>query len=284
MELSDDILIKVITGNATSEETDLVAAWRIQSSENASRFNQLQLIWKYSSVPDVAFSPNSDNAWKKVSEKITKTTSYLYLKIAASVAFIIGLSIIIRFFALKNNTSENKIVTHTLIDTVAVKKTQEHRIIATNKVKELFLEDSTLVTLNVNSEITYNDFSDTKTRSVYLNGQAQFDVVPNKNKFIVKTTELMIEVVGTHFIVNENKSENSVDIIVEEGLVKAYANTNQTNSVLISANKKYSYNTKTNTFEEIKNYKKQKWWQHFFSKLKKIVTRIKFNKHKKNNS
>ncbi len=284
MELSDDILIKVITGNATSEETDLVAAWRIQSSENASRFNQLQLIWKYSSVPDVAFSPNSDNAWKKVSEKITKTTSYLYLKIAASVAFIIGLSIIIRFFALKNNTSENKIVTHTLIDTVAVKKTQEHRIIATNKVKELFLEDSTLVTLNVNSEITYNDFSDTKTRSVYLNGQAQFDVVPNKNKFIVKTTELMIEVVGTHFIVNENKSENSVDIIVEEGLVKAYANTNQTNSVLISANKKYSYNTKTKTFEEIKNYKKQKWWQHFFSKLKKIVTRIKFNKHKKNNS
>ena len=141
-----------------------------------------------------------------------------------------------------------------------------------------------MVTLNVNSEITYNDFSDTKTRSVYLNGQAQFDVVPNKNKFIVKTTELMIEVVGTHFIVNENKSENSVDIIVEEGLVKAYANTNQTNSVLISANKKYSYNTKTNTFEEIKNYKKQKWWQHFFSKLKKIVTRIKFNKHKKNNS
>lgn len=281
MEISDDILIKVITKNATTEEADLVEAWCNQSSENVIHFNQLQLIWKYSSVPDVSFSPNNDRAWKQVSKKINRTQSYLYLKIAASVLFIFGLSTVIRFFVLKNNTPENKIVSHTLIDSVNIKKIQSHRIIASHSVKEQFLEDSSLVTLNTNSKITYDDFASTNTRKVYLDGQARFDVIPNKNKFIVITDGLIIEVVGTNFIVNENEKENTIDIIVEEGLVKAYSNTKQTNSILISANKKYSYNTKTKTFEEITNYKKQKWWQRFFSKFKKIVNRIKFNKHKK---
>lgn len=281
MEISDDILIKVITENATTEEVNLVNAWCSKSTENTSHFKQLQLIWQHSSMPAVTFNPNSNEAWTKVSKQINKPKSYLYLKIAASILFVLGLSIVIRFFLLKNNNPENKMAIHTVNDSIIVKKAEQHHIIASNNIKEQFLEDSSLVTLNTHSKITYLDFASTNSRKVYLDGQARFDIVPNNNTFMVITDELTIEVVGTNFIVNENKKENTIDVIVEEGLVKAYSNTKQANSILIPANKKYSYNTKTNTFEEIKNYKKQKWWQRFFSKLKKIVNRIKFNKHKK---
>lgn len=87
--------------------------------------------------------------------------------------------------------------------------------------RTLFLPDSTKVTLNANSSITYieKDFY-TKSRKVVLEGQAFFDVMhtlDNQN-FRVHTSELYVEVLGTRFDVNSRRGTTKV--MLEEGKVR----------------------------------------------------------------
>lgn len=87
--------------------------------------------------------------------------------------------------------------------------------------RTLSLPDSTRVTLNSNSKITFSpeDFSAGK-REVFLTGEAFFSVVHKRNheNFIVHTNELNVEVLGTKFNVNSRRGNTKV--ILKEGKVK----------------------------------------------------------------
>ncbi|MDP5231834.1 MAG: FecR family protein [Cellulophaga sp.] len=83
---------------------------------------------------------------------------------------------------------------------------------------DLKLADGTLVTLNGNSEISYEkDFP----RAVHLKGEAYFKVksLPaTKAKFWVQTENLKVEVYGTHF--NVSARDKKTDVLLDEGAIK----------------------------------------------------------------
>lgn len=87
--------------------------------------------------------------------------------------------------------------------------------------RTIFLPDSTKVTLNSNSSLTFtNNSFNTDDREVWLTGEAFFSVVhKSKNEnFIVHTDELQVEVLGTKFNVNSRRGNTKV--VLEEGKVK----------------------------------------------------------------
>jgi transmembrane sensor len=84
------------------------------------------------------------------------------------------------------------------------------------------LPDGSKGWLNSNSRLKYReDFFN--NREVMLNGEAYFDVRSDKrNHFKVLTADIVITVHGTKFNVESYKSENAVEVTLEEGIIDYY--------------------------------------------------------------
>lgn len=84
---------------------------------------------------------------------------------------------------------------------------------------EITLNDQTKIWLNSNTHI-YIDEHEKRFRQVYLDGEAYFEVTPNKElPFIVKTKEYDIRVLGTKFNVTAYKSHKDFSVRLYEGSV-----------------------------------------------------------------
>lgn len=83
------------------------------------------------------------------------------------------------------------------------------------------LADGTKVWLNAETKLIYpNRFTD-KTRFVEVQGEAYFEVAKSNGKsFIVQTANEKIEVLGTHFNVNNYANESYSSVSLTEGSVK----------------------------------------------------------------
>ncbi|MEL0653155.1 FecR domain-containing protein [Algibacter sp. TI.3.09] len=92
------------------------------------------------------------------------------------------------------------------------------------KRSKIVLEDNTIVYLNAGSKFIFpSNFSDKKNRTVFLEGEAYFEVTTNKLKpFVVKTIndDYEINVLGTKFNITAYASENIIQTVLKEGSVK----------------------------------------------------------------
>lgn len=97
----------------------------------------------------------------------------------------------------------------------------EKRVNAKAQKSILFLSDGTKVCLNAASKISYfKDFENQKTRDVYLEGEAFFDVAHNEKKpFIVHTSSIKIKVLGTSFNVKSYFEEKTIETTLVRGKV-----------------------------------------------------------------
>lgn len=87
---------------------------------------------------------------------------------------------------------------------------------------QIILQDSTKVWLNASSSLKYPiSFENTKQRIVELIGEAYFEVAPNKTKpFVVKSSLQTVEVLGTHFNINDYKDDGNTVTTLLEGSVR----------------------------------------------------------------
>lgn len=114
---------------------------------------------------------------------------------------------------------------------------------------ELELSDGTLVHLNSGSSLKYPvTFITGKSRKVFLDGEAFFDVSKDKSHpFVVNADNLNIRVLGTHFNVSNYGEDDLTEVVLVEGSVGLY-NTNEnfdTNkSTLLKPGYKGSFNKK----------------------------------------
>jgi ferric-dicitrate binding protein FerR (iron transport regulator) len=102
--------------------------------------------------------------------------------------------------------------------------------------ESLTLSDGTRITLDAGSVLRYPEEVGRKSRSVHLNGEAFFEVVPDKGRpFVIEANHARIQVLGTRFNVSSWDYLNQVAVVVAEGEVSlALQNENQQKGVLIS--------------------------------------------------
>lgn len=86
------------------------------------------------------------------------------------------------------------------------------------------LPDGSTAILAPGSKISYSEtFSKQPERSVFLTGEAYFDVMPDRSKpFVVYTGKVRTMAVGTAFSVRALKGEESIMVTVTEGKVKVH--------------------------------------------------------------
>lgn len=87
------------------------------------------------------------------------------------------------------------------------------------------LSDGTVVQLNSGSKLVFPaKFSDSK-REVFLKGEGYFEVAKDAKKpFIVKTDNINVKVLGTHFNISAYENEKSATAVLVEGSVEVYNN------------------------------------------------------------
>ncbi|MEP3836219.1 MAG: FecR domain-containing protein [Algibacter sp.] len=92
------------------------------------------------------------------------------------------------------------------------------------KRSKVVLEDNTIVHLNAGSKFVFpSSFSGKDNRTVFLEGEAYFEVATNKEQpFVVKTIndDYQINVLGTKFNVAAYASEKFIQTVLKEGSVK----------------------------------------------------------------
>jgi len=131
-------------------------------------------------------------------------------------------------------------------------------ISANNQVLNKFtLSDGTLVSLNSNTKVFYPKKFGQKTREVSIEGEAFFEVKPNKNKpFIIHAGKAQIKVLGTSFNVSAYPGKKLVEVIVKTGKVQVLnkmAKTVETNELILTPGEKGTLVYSNNSFLKTTN-------------------------------
>lgn len=87
----------------------------------------------------------------------------------------------------------------------------------------MLLSDGTKVYLTSNSYLRYPASFDKDKREVTLVGRAYFEVYKSKVPFVVNTSDMNIEVLGTSFDVESRNTGSSASVILVEGSVKVHS-------------------------------------------------------------
>lgn len=129
---------------------------------------------------------------------------------------------------------------------------------STDKVVNMIgLPDGTFVSLNTNTRITYPKKFVGNLREVSIEGEAFFEVKPDKNKpFVIHAGKAQIKVLGTSFCVNAYPEAKQVEVIVQTGKVQVLnkaAEPAQTNELILVPGDKGTLVYASNSLQKTSN-------------------------------
>jgi transmembrane sensor len=204
------LMVRVLSGDATHDEEELLRQWMASSPDNAKYFDDLRTLWEQSGKSVQADDSLLNADWKKTLDRITHIreterpasrptrTLHILMRVAASLLLFIGVFYSIQKFYQPQVT----LVTQAEIRTVT-------------------LPDGSEVTLNANSTLSYPREFKAGLRTVSLEGEAFFNIRRDSlMPFIIETGNTATEVLGTSFSVKAQA--DSVVVTVLTGKVLFY--------------------------------------------------------------
>lgn len=241
------LIIKHLTGDASTGEEQQLFDWIKENTEHQELFDQTKKVWELSHSkldPEIA-AIDLDKEWslfekntglaseaKVIQLNNTKQQKFGWLQIAAIIAFLIAVG--------------GGILYHI--------QPAEIELTAQTNILENKLPDGSDIVLNAQSKLIYDEYYNTTDRKVKLEGTAYFEVTPDKTKpFIVETENITVKVLGTSFLVKNSASQNKTEVIVKTGRVLVYLSDNESDSVVLHAGERTSFDSQTNQLNKSEN-------------------------------
>lgn len=223
-----DLSKRYLEGNATEEERTILVKWFEQQS------NQSNL-----KIPDSQKHEIEKRMWRAIQKKVRPTLSKRPIRFAWMLGVAASLILVFVWF---NQSQISLKINHessaTEIEQVGIEIKN-----TTQVEQETRLEDGTVVLLKKNSSIIYDKAYNQTKREVYLKGEAFFKVKRDVSKpFIVRTGELVTEVLGTSFRIKHHEKANTIEVAVTTGKVSVYAEKSnrqdERNGVILTPNQR----------------------------------------------
>lgn len=238
----EDLLLAKLFANEANEQEKAQAEGWIQ--ENPKEAEKLQDVWQADKAP--RFEPNTDLAWSKVQSSISNTNESKTPKVrtlarrwVAAAAVIISVGIAWWVFS---NQADNAWAT----------KMAEIR-----QTSPMVLADGSKVWLNKHARLRYPKMFDATQRTVYLEGEAFFEVNRNPKKpFVIHSANTSTQVLGTSFNVNANPEKGTVEVSVASGKVALYATAKPDKKLVLTKNEQGTYAKNTQALVKNKTYNK----------------------------
>lgn len=116
------------------------------------------------------------------------------------------------------------------------------------KINSITLPDGSVVETNSSTILVYPEDFGVKTRTLYLSGEANFQVVKNgKIPFIVKSKNFLVTALGTEFNVSSYPDDDFYKTTLIEGSIKVQYSEEEVEHVL-SVEEQFSFNKETSTY------------------------------------
>lgn len=217
--------------------------WFVESESSYEKANVMRNIWENS--PAEA-SDKTKEALKKVHKQIASheksRTISLFKRISriAAILLLPLLSAALTYYFINDKTITQEVE---LVEC----------FVPYGERKQLFLSDGSEVWLNSGSLLVYAKTFDGETRTLYLNGEANFSVARNPEKpFIVKTESMEIEALGTAFNVLSYPEDEKNITTLESGKIRIITRHESVQAVILSPNEQLIYNKTTKKIEKKK--------------------------------
>jgi len=219
--MSDDLLVKYLLQEASAEERRRVETWIAAGAVNQRYFEHFKLIWDNSRQLAATSTVDEEQAWQRFQQRIHGTVPQQALVRSLNrglrkwqvAALLIGLAVTaaLVWFLAGGGFSGSSVTLAT-----------------TGTPQADTLSDGSVITLNKNSSLQYaKQFDKRDTRTVKLEGEAFFQVAPDKSKpFIIHVNGITVKVVGTSF--NIKTTGDKTEVIVETGIVQVSNDNDQT--------------------------------------------------------
>jgi transmembrane sensor len=206
-DIDDGIIVRYLEGTISEEEMAQLEQWLSESESHKKLFLELKHIDELHQTDELPANFASES-WRRLEPKLLmprRTMRLNFLKYAAVAVVAIAVTLGVQRLFQKEPVIQSTII-----------NTEEGA-----KISSMLLPDGTKVTLNKASQLRYDTQFGKKTRTVYLNGEALFEVTKNKKKpFVVYTQKQRIEVLGTVFNVQDYADEDYATTTLIKGSVK----------------------------------------------------------------
>lgn len=216
MEKMTEIIVRVLKGEASPSDKQSLIAWLNEDQDNKENFKKLESVWNAISIIDKSGEFDHEKAFMKFRQEVElklraskkarlfRISDYI-IRIAAVAVIVLGIGYLI--FS-GSRESVTPVVAKCEIISPRGSKTQ------------VILPDKSVVWLNSESKLEYNNEYGIEEREVFLEGEGYFEVQTNPDQvFVVNTAGLRIKALGTTFNVKSYPSENTVETTLIEGKV-----------------------------------------------------------------
>lgn len=238
MEFDDKLqtaIVRLFSGEADSDDKNLVRVWVSQSDENKKTYDELKDIWLaagtlhnsdgYQVEKEILNFQERIKEWRKGKQR--KLYIFRVLKYAS--VFLLLVAIPGSYYFGKNSKKHES-----AYSTITCQPGDKSMVI---------LPDSSRVWLNSGSKLVFNNDLKRGKRELFLEGEAYFSVTRDpENPFTVHCGTLSVEVLGTEFDLKAYPGEDIISTTLIKGSVKI---SDLENQVLLTPNQKLEYHNAT---------------------------------------
>lgn len=214
------LIRKFLADEISGDEIDLLKEWLAESAENRILFDQENELWQKTNYKSIFEHFDPENAWADLSGKIpgfsrrnsravTLTRKNMTLLItAASIALLVAVGGMTLWIS-ERAVHKQMTALNTIISTSEGEKAN------------IFLPDSSQITINSGSEIGYSAQYNIKERAIRLSGEAYFDVRTDaKRPFIVQAgKDIRVHATGTKFNIYSYPAEGRMETTLVDGSI-----------------------------------------------------------------
>lgn len=252
--MTQELLHKYFKGNATRKEERQILEWLEASKENRKLFQKERMFYDIALVSD-----HRKTRAQMRREKKTRLRHALKWSLRAASILAVALSCGILYAEYHYNKT-------TSLQTVTAPAGQRAQVV---------LADGTKVWLNSGSTLSYAPNFARHGRDVELDGEAYFEVTPNKElPFRVLTETNRVHAVGTRFNICAYTGSNEFETTLVEGIVDVYSKDNP--RPLTRLDKKQLYRTHNGKSQKttLPSYDYLKWREGIYSFDNQPLSRI----------
>lgn len=239
MNESDKILIvKYITRQASDEEIAMAKYLISSEEEHESFYIQCYEAWQQALLcsprkinEEAAYNAFLANAIQE--EPVHKAVPVYRLWKWQAAAAVLLISAIAALFYLQAPFNNNLAFGEESLKSLALTEIS----VPKGTTRQITLPDGTQIRINAGSYLRFDESFGNTSRTVYLDGEAYFDIAENTLPFIVKTNYYTIRDIGTIFNVKAYSADFALETAVIEGEIsvegKLFGNSNKAETVSI---------------------------------------------------
>lgn len=233
------IIKSFISDKFSPELKEKVWRWLVDSDKQAEKEEAMMQIWEEQEFKaDASTIRSYQHFSKKIAphspKKAFSYTMHKWTQVAA-ILLIPLLSIWIAYLYIQPNKEDTELVEY---------------FVPRGEQKQITLPDGSIAHLNSGTLLIYPQKFNNDIRSVYLMGEAHFDVKKDsQHPFIVKTNHLKVKVLGTKFNVHAYAEDEKTITTLESGSVVVQKSNNE-DIITLTPNEQLDYDNPTGEFNK----------------------------------